>query len=755
MSKTIKQLERKLQRRDDALEEQDHALAEAHAVIRNLKNQESITAKKLRDQERRIEKLTSESPIPSPRVSPQRRDDHQTNFAQPNRLKSSPLSVSRRSSFAHDEEVNQVLKAVDATLSEGRRFAAVRDQIMQKQSSEDDDLLDSDDDVLCNNLSVSVDFTDFDSASERPSPTTRTRSSTPGSTITETIASITEQDATTLALTEENNQLRDQIDAMTLKMEELHADRVHSNNAAERMKMEITELQDLLKERRSSLNLGEGNELRTFSTDDERKEVAEEVGPETEKNIGTRTGTRTGTSTGERVGEEEWEREETRVMEEEDGTTMMMNRKSDDEDRILLSSSTTNNCTPETSTTSPRTTRRPDRDSTTRLSVLLATPLTPVPTHLRVSNAMLSTPDASLLVANAAKKALLKSRTIDMGVQCNLTGSLLLTTSIDDDDDNGNNDDDELHDIQLAQEHSKKVRRLHHWHALTGSADLLLKNPGAYEYLLQKVVMNPTESKAIIRDSRCTYAVTSMKHKRIPSMMNSSQDGWQQESKKATGTTMMNDDNSNSSEIQNYELTPFASSLCNILSCFCTMLDMKFISGMNYIAGYCLIACCGDEEASFWLFVSIYKKVSILFNYDTLNDSNKIMTIFEHTLNCNLIKLSKHMKNMNVKPELWMLSNLQTLFSRNTNPRNYTKAVWDAFLISTNPMEVLVRIAVSMIELMSNLILSAKNHSEIIQLIQNPPVDLIRAEPLLKNALRYKITPKHQQELQKLSDEHA
>ena len=63
-------------------------------------------------------------------------------------------------------------------------------------------------------------------------------------------------------------------------------------------------------------------------------------------------------------------------------------------------------------------------------------------------------------------------------------------------------------------EYQKRVRRLHHWHALTGSADLLTKNPGAYEYLLQKVVVEPTESKAIVRDARCTYAVTSMSHKR-------------------------------------------------------------------------------------------------------------------------------------------------------------------------------------------------------------------------------------------------
>ena len=67
-------------------------------------------------------------------------------------------------------------------------------------------------------------------------------------------------------------------------------------------------------------------------------------------------------------------------------------------------------------------------------------------------------------------------------------------------------------------------------------------------------------------------------------------------------------------------------------------------------------------------------------------------------------------------------------------------------------MEVLVRIAVAMIESMSTLIFAATNHSDIIQLLQNPPVDLIRAEPLLTHALKYKLTKSDERELQALSE---
>tara|TARA_B110000090_G_scaffold110710_1_gene123846 strand:+ start:57 stop:809 length:753 start_codon:yes stop_codon:yes gene_type:complete len=230
------------------------------------------------------------------------------------------------------------------------------------------------------------------------------------------------------------------------------------------------------------------------------------------------------------------------------------------------------------------------------------------------------------MVSKAAKKALIASRSREVGIQCNLTGSLLVTSFMDDDDD----DDEEerrknayleeqlyqdMKDIQASQEHSKKVRRLHHWHAMSGSADLLEKNPGAYEYLLQRVEVEPKEAKAIVRDARCTYAVTSMNHKRSPSFNNK---------EKNTGDGG-GESKSSSSSSPMHELTPFASSLCNVLSCFCRMLDMKFISGMNYIAGYCLLVCCGDEEASFWLFVAIYKKVKILFDQSSIVGSTRVM----------------------------------------------------------------------------------------------------------------------------------
>ena len=109
------------------------------------------------------------------------------------------------------------------------------------------------------------------------------------------------------------------------------------------------------------------------------------------------------------------------------------------------------------------------------------------------------------------------------------------------------------------------------------------------------------------------------------------------------------------------------------------------------------------------------------------------------------------MTKYSVDPKLWMLSNLQTLFSRNTYPRNYTKAVWDAFLVSSSPMNVLVRISVAMVESMTELILGTTNHSSIIQLLQNPPVDLIRAEPLLTKALKYTIHPDDEKDLLRLS----
>ena len=744
----LKQLQRKLERRDLALEEQDEALAQAHATIRVLKDQELISGKKLRDAEKRIEKLIRESPLPSPTHyrSPNRRASPLSNDSPTHaRRKGSPLTVSRRSSFTHDEEVQHILAAVDAAVKTPKKRLYTEqddDNDDDNEKKQNNDSSGDEDDLICNHLSVDVDFEGFDSSTER-------QKSSPG-TPHETIASITKQDAATAAsvltasLTIENNELRDQIEAMFEEKERINHDTEQNKTLSlkekDRLKIEIKELQELvqsLKEEGMHQRSYSGGRERSGSSllrsrssfasvDDEGVEVNEEIGQETKN-----------------ANEEEENKEQ-------DPDTAAASP---------FSPSTSTSSTTSTPTSTPITTATkiiPTNRDATRLSVLLTSPLTPVPNHLHLNNKntkkdTMSTPEASLIItqaAQAAKNALIASRTCEVGVQCDLTGSLLSTSSFYDDeeeDENENEDeneeDRERQDIQTTEEYQKRVRRLHHWHALTGSADLLTKNPGAYEYLLQKVVVEPTESKAIVRDARCTYAVTSMSHKRNGSTT------------PASVKTTNDNNNNNNNNNNEYELTPFASSLCNILSCFCTMLDIKYTGGQNYIAGYCLIVCRGDEEVAFWLFVSIYKKVKILFECQTLSNSQRVMEVFGSTLNKNLTKLAKHMEKYDVDPKIWMLSNLQTLFSRNTYPRNYTKAVWDAFLVSHNPMEVLVRIAVSMIELMSDLIFSAHNHSEIIQLLQNPPVDLIRAEPLLTHALKYTLNVAHVKELQELSEQ--
>ena len=65
----MRMLERKLQRRDEALEEQDAALEDAHRSILDLKEQEASLVAKLKAAEKRIG-ILERGASPSPRGSP-------------------------------------------------------------------------------------------------------------------------------------------------------------------------------------------------------------------------------------------------------------------------------------------------------------------------------------------------------------------------------------------------------------------------------------------------------------------------------------------------------------------------------------------------------------------------------------------------------------------------------------------------------------------------------------------------------------
>ena len=58
-SSRVRLLERRLQRRDEALEEQDAALADAHSAILDLKEQEQALVAKLKAAEKRIGALSA------------------------------------------------------------------------------------------------------------------------------------------------------------------------------------------------------------------------------------------------------------------------------------------------------------------------------------------------------------------------------------------------------------------------------------------------------------------------------------------------------------------------------------------------------------------------------------------------------------------------------------------------------------------------------------------------------------------------
>ena len=87
-----------------------------------------------------------------------------------------------------------------------------------------------------------------------------------------------------------------------------------------------------------------------------------------------------------------------------------------------------------------------------------------------------------------------------------------------------------------------------------------------------------------------------------------------------------------------------------------------------------------------------------------------------------------------------------------TYPRDYTKACWDAFLVSNCALDVLVRIAVAVVESLGSLLRAAEGQAAMIELLQKPPVDLLDGDKLLEKALTYKISEKDEALLRELGD---
>ena len=794
----VRLLERRLQRRDEALEEQDIALADAHASIRLLKEQEASLLAKLKAAEKRISALSQQSPVPSPRrladgdeiVSS---DAHtaasRTRKALGFRVASPHFSRrSSRSSLSGDElfeNINMPLGSAEGNLpeEENQERQLLKEQERRRrhrqESFGESDQFFGGENLRGSNIHPNGDIDGVDGQTSLHGKGARNLTQK----YTETVAEIQQRDQEREKMLSDNAKLNATIIELEKDVEDAKmkanialTEATTERERADHAEAELAEVKSILEATRHDRDIALHPRRSSFNDDDFAEVVDEDVEVQPAS-----------------YHQEEHSEVEHNAQDSVDTTERDTGGGVTVEKDIVNLKRRGKNDVLRKGVSSPSLSRRL---SSELIGAGFSFNASGTPSRLKAAE--VETPIAKAAASSSAAAAIklvsnnriiMVDKSTQMGNSSNVDSGESNPLSLDACIRKRGVPTEEFEDEDgmALLKRRQRVRRLHHWHALSGSADLLEKNPGAYAFLLRQVVVNPVEAKAIVRDARCTYAVkhaiqitpVKLDGKRI-SLLGAdgtpTKSSLQFASETDKTSKMPGKSSDASSSMEQEILDPFASSLCNILSCFCAMFcvpavssgagleniddddvdgnliadNSRYVSGLNYVAGYCLVTC-KDEEAAYWLFVAIFKRVRGLFE-PGMSGSNLVLEVLGRTLDLNLSSLNEFIKSNNVDASFWMLGQLQTLFARSTYPREHTKACWDAFLVSNCALDVLVRIAVAVVECLGPLLRAASGQAAMIELLQKPPVDLLQGELLLELALTYSISEQDEATLRMLAD---
>lgn len=180
---------------------------------------------------------------------------------------------------------------------------------------------------------------------------------------------------------------------------------------------------------------------------------------------------------------------------------------------------------------------------------------------------------------------------------------------------------------------------------------------------------------------------------------------------------------------------PCHAQLAQVLEAYvCYRPDVGYVQGMSYIAAVLLLNL--DEYHAFTCFANLLNNPCFMSFYSmNMDELQKYMTAMEHATSVFIPKVSKHLKELGINPEIYMMDWVLTIFSK-ALPLDLAVRVWDVVFLEG---ELFVfQTALGVIKLFSD-VLEGATFDECMSLLTHLPAG-IDEEELFKCIESIKLT---------------
>jgi len=173
---------------------------------------------------------------------------------------------------------------------------------------------------------------------------------------------------------------------------------------------------------------------------------------------------------------------------------------------------------------------------------------------------------------------------------------------------------------------------------------------------------------------------------------------------------------------------PYYNLLHNVLGAYvCYRPDIGYVQGMSFIAAILILNL--DEADAFILFANLINKpcLQAFFNVDQ-DLMSKYFNTFSIIFNVLLPDLCQHFNNLGLRPDLFLLDWIMTLFAR-AAPLDVTCRIWD--ILIRDGEEFLFRAAFGILSMYEDILLKEPDFVNLAQFLSRLPDD-INADLLFK-----------------------
>jgi hypothetical protein len=182
---------------------------------------------------------------------------------------------------------------------------------------------------------------------------------------------------------------------------------------------------------------------------------------------------------------------------------------------------------------------------------------------------------------------------------------------------------------------------------------------------------------------------------------------------------------------------PCHGQLASVLEAYvCYRPDVGYVQGMSYIAAVLLLNM--DEYHAFTCFANLLNNPCYMSFYSmNMDELRKYMDALEHGMSIFIPKVYKHLKELGINPEIYLVDWVLTIFSKGL-PLDIASHIWDMVFLEG---ELFVfQTALGVLKYFSDVLESA-SFDEIMRLLTHLPGNAIDDDELFKCIDAIKLTP--------------